>query len=119
MTEDASFERGTHFRSRGELIEALQRWHDNTDDDTIGDLRFGRAPWLSFDTSAGIVDLNADTRRTAIERMLGHPSEAEVPWQVIENNRGKVNKIVFNTSDTHEGWYAYLREPLAAPQEVS
>ena len=118
MTEGTSFVRGTHFRSRSELVAALQRWHDDTDDDTIGDLKFGRAPWLSFDTSAGIADLNADTRRTAIERML-RCSTADSPWQVIENNRGKVNKIVFDRGDTHEGWYAYLREPLAAPQEIS
>lgn len=119
MSEETTFERGTHFRSRGELIDALRRWHDDTDEDTIGDLKFGRAPWLSFDTSAGIADLNADTRRTAIERMLRSISKADAPWQVIENNRGKVNKIVFDTIDTHEGWYAYLREPLAAPQELS
>lgn len=119
MTEGASFERGAHFRGRGELVAALQRWHDDTGEDTIGDLKFGRAPWLSFNTSAGIADLNADTRRTAIERMLRHPSRNEAPWHVIENNRGKVNKVVFDTSDTHEGWYAYLREPLAAPQEIS
>lgn len=117
MTEGTSFDRGTHFRSRSELVAELQRWHDDTDDDSIGDLKFGRAPWLSFDTSAGIADLNADTRRTAIERML-RGSTAHAPWQVIENNRGKVNKIVFDTSDTHEGWYAYLRQPLAAPQEI-
>lgn len=119
MNEGATFERGTHFRSQDELVGALQRWHTDTDEETIGDLKFGRAPWLSFDTSAGIADLNADTRRTAIERMLRHPSKADASWQVIENNRGKVNKIVFDISDTHEGWYAYLREPLAAPQELS
>jgi hypothetical protein len=119
MSEGTSFERGTHFRTRSELIEALRRWHNDTDEDTIGDLKFGRAPWLSFDTPAGTADLNADTRRTAIDRMLRHPSKAGASWQVIENNRGKVNKIVFDTNDTHEGWYAYLREPLAAPQELS
>ena len=118
MTEGPSFERGTHFRSRSELVAALQRWLDDTDDDTIGDLKFGRAPWLSFDTSAGLADLNADTRRTAIERMLRR-STSHAQWRVIENNRGKVNKIVFDTSDTHEGWYAYLREPLVASQEIS
>lgn len=119
MTEGTSFDRGTHFRSRNELVDALQRWYDATDEDTIGDLKFGRAPWISFDTPAGIADLNADTRRTAIERMLRHSPRRETPWQVIENNRGRVNKIVFDTNDTHEGWYTYLREPLAAPQELS
>ncbi len=120
MPEGTTFERGTHFRSKAELIEALRRWFDDTDEDTIGDLKFGRAPWLSFETSQGPADLNADTRRTAIERMLRHSSrKPDAPWRVIENNRGNVNKIVFDTTDTHEGWYAYLREALTAPQELS
>lgn len=118
--DSAGFDKGTHFRSRKELVDALQRWHDDTDEDTIGDLSFGRAPWLSFDTPAGLADLNADTKRDAVERMLKHAQgHADAVWQVIENNRGKVNKIVFDPSGTHEGWYAYLREPLAAPQEIS
>ncbi|MDQ3533452.1 MAG: hypothetical protein M3456_14000 [Actinomycetota bacterium] len=113
---DATFEKGTHFRDRADLVDALKRWFEQTDEDTIGDLSYGRAPWLNFDSPAGLADLNADTRRTAIERMLAHARRApDAPWEVIENNRGKVNKIVFDTNDTHEGWYAYLREPLAAP----
>jgi len=116
MGQSKSFERGTHFRSRNDLVDALSRWLEDTDDDTIGDLKFGRAPWLSFDTPAGIADLNADTRRPAVERMIRH---ADAPWHVIENRRGKVNKIVFDTADSHEGWYAYLREPLDVPQELS
>jgi len=74
---------------------------------------------LEITTSVGLADLNADTRRSAIERMLAYSRRTDAPWHVIENNRGKVNKIIFDKSDTHEGWYAYLREPLAAPQEVS
>lgn len=116
----ATFERGTHFHDRSQLVEALKRWVEETDEDTIGALAFGRAPWLSFDTSAGLVDLNADTRRTAVERMLQHARrQPSATWHVIENNRGRINKVVFHPNDTHEGWYAYLRDPLAAPQELT
>lgn len=116
----ATFERGTHFHGRAQLVGALKGWVEETDEDTIGDLSFGRAPWLSFDTSAGLADLNADTRRDAVERMLQHAHrEPAATWQVIANNRGKVNKIAFDPSDTHKGWYAYLREPLATPQELT
>jgi hypothetical protein len=117
MTE-ASFERGTHFTSRAELVRALKRWVEESDVDTIGDLSFKRAPWVSFDTSAGIADVNADTRRDAIERLLRQAS-GDRPWHVIENRRGSINKIVFDLSDSHEGWYAYLRQPLGAPQEIT
>jgi hypothetical protein len=117
MTE-ASFERGTHFTSRAELVRALKRWVEESDEDTIGDLSFKRAPWISFDTSAGIADVNADTRRDAIER-LPRQASGDRPWHVIENRRGSINKIVFDLSDSHEGWYAYLRQPLGAPQEIT
>ncbi|HVL40131.1 MAG TPA: hypothetical protein VM328_12140 [Fimbriimonadaceae bacterium] len=118
MNEQTSFERGTHFQSRAQLVAALERWVTDENDETIGDLKFGRAPWISFDTSAGIADINADTRRDAIERMLRQTRDGQ-PWHVIANNRGKVNKVVFDLSDSHEGWYSYLREPLDAPQEIS
>lgn len=118
MTEQTSFERGTHFESRARLVAALERWVNEGNDETIGDLQFGRAPWISFDTSAGIADINADTRRDAIERMLRQTRDGQ-PWHVVANNRGKVNKVVFDQNDSHEGWYSYLRQPLDAPQELS
>jgi hypothetical protein len=118
MTEQTSFERGTHFQSRAQLVAALEHWVAEGNDETIGDLKFGRAPWISFDTSAGIADINADTRRDAIERMLRQTRDGQ-PWHVVANNRGKVNKVVFDQSDSHEGWYSYLRQPLDAPQELS
>jgi hypothetical protein len=118
VAQDESLEKGTHFRTRDEFVAALRRWLETTDEETIGDTeRFARAPWISFESSAGIVDLNADTNRRAVERMLGH-SAADVSWHVIENRRGKINKVAFDLNDTHEGWYAYLRQPLDAPQEI-
>lgn len=114
------FDKGTHFHSREQLVEALERWVEETTEQTVGDLSFKRAPWLSFETAAGIADLNADTRRDAVERMLGHAhSHPDDPWHVIENQQGTVNKIVFDPAgDSHEGRYAYLREPVVAPQEL-
>ena len=38
---------------------------------------------------------------------------AELPWQVIANNRGTVNKVVITDSLAEAaGWYLYLRKPL-------
>lgn len=118
MTEGNSFDRGTHFQSRAQLIAALERWVKESDDETVGDLEFKRAPWISFDSSAGIADINADTRRDAVERMLRQTREGK-PWHVIENRRGSINKVVFDPNDSHEGWYSYLRQPLDRPQEIS
>jgi hypothetical protein len=118
MSDTASFDRGTHFTRRTELVGALESWLREGDDETVGDLNFRRAPWISFDTSAGIADINADTRRDAVERMM-RQSRGKNSWHVIENRRGSVNKVVFDLNDSHEGWYAYLRQPLDRPQEIS
>ena len=116
---DGAFAKGTHSRDRTQLVKALKRWAMETDEDTIGDLSFRRAPWISFETPVGIADLNADTTRAAVERMLKHSgTHPGRPWNVIENRRGKVNKVVFNVNDTQHGWYAYLRESLAEPMEL-
>jgi hypothetical protein len=120
MLEDASvLAKGTHFRTRQELLEALEQWLQN-DEETVGDAtRFGRAPWISFETPAGIADLNADTNRRSVERMLHHAqTHPGAAWHVVENRRGKVNKVVFDLNDTHESWYAYLREPSSEPREL-
>lgn len=118
MSEGTTFERGTHFQNREQLIAALERWVKEGDEETIGELEFKRAPWISFDTSAGIADINADTRRDAIERLLRQTREGQ-PWHVVENRRGNVNKVVFDLNDSHEGWYSYLRQPLSNEQELS
>ena len=118
MSEATSFERGTHFQSQAQLVAALEHWVKEGGDETIGDLEFKRAPWVSFDTSAGIADINADTRRDAVERMLRQTRDGQ-PWHVVENRRGSVNKVVFDPNDSHEGWYSYLRKPLDVPQEIS
>lgn len=119
MTESATLAKGTYFCDRASLLEALEQWVSQTNEDTIGDPSFGRAPWISFDTTVGIADLNADTTRSAIERMLKSTRmHQQAPWQVIENRRGNINKIAFDLRDTHEGWYAYLRQPLAEPTTI-
>jgi hypothetical protein len=117
VPEQRGLPKGTHFVERSALLGALERWLETTSEKTIGDAgRFARAPWISFESSAGIVDLNADTKRSAITQMLEHVhAHPDEPWWVIANRRGSVNKVVFDRNDSHEGWYAYLRTPLSAP----
>lgn len=119
LANDVTFERGTHFTTQSEAVQALKRWFEETDEETIGDTSFARAPWINFDSPTGVVDLNADTNRRGVQRMLQQTrTNRNEPWHVIENQRGKINKVVFNLNDTHEGWYAYLREPLSAPTTI-
>lgn len=78
--------------------------------------RFASREALTFETRLGLVNVNADTTRDAIERMVRHAQRMpHAEWHVIANERGTINKVVFDPDDTHEGWYAYLRDPLTAP----
>jgi hypothetical protein len=80
--------RGTHFQTRQEMHEAIQQWFENTREETIGDAeRFGRAPWISVESSVGIVDLNADTSRRAIERTGRMPKRHLPPYVVAYKSR--------------------------------
>lgn len=107
--------KGTHFRTRSGLVSYLEAWLERSDAPTIGDVsRFPRAPWISFESSVGLVDLNADTQRPAVERMIKHErSNPTAPWHVVPNRRGRVNKVLFDLDDSATGWYAYLRSPLS------
>lgn len=114
---DGLLPKGEHFRTRSKLITRLQTWLEASDAETIGDVtRFPRAPWVSFESPVGLVDLNADTQRAAIERLLGvMRTDPSAPWHVVANRRGRVNKVLFAPDDSAPGWYAYLRQPLARP----
>ncbi len=119
MEEQRTLEKGTHFHNRAALLEALRHWLETTDDETIGDTtRFAGTPWVSFESSLGIVNINADTTRNAVARMLDYRKANSVQWSVIENSRGKVNKVIFSASDSHQGWYAYLRTPVDQPTSL-
>ncbi len=65
--------------------------------------------------------INADTKREAVREYLDDAARrgAEAPWQVVSNQRGVVNKVVF-TEDGRSvfGWYCYLvsSRPFALPR---
>lgn len=112
--------KGTHFRTRTALTSHLEEWLQRSTSPTIGDVsRFPRRPWISFESSAGLVDLNADTRRDAIERMIEYTcSNPSAAWHVVQNSRGSVNKVTFDPEDPNRGWYCYLRTPLREPTTI-
>lgn len=98
-----------------ELVQLLTRWLEVSDEETIGDVgRFARAPWVSVETELGLADLNADTRREAVAAFVEWArAEAEgAQLRVVENRRGRVNKVVFGAGPV-QGWYCYLRRPIA------
>lgn len=67
------------------------------------------------------VVLNADTKRAAVEQYLEATRREgpDLPWLVIANRRGRVNKVIFRKDGQETpGWYCYLREPLSTPGEL-
>ncbi|MEZ5174577.1 MAG: hypothetical protein R2823_00005, partial [Acidimicrobiia bacterium] len=118
---DTSLPRGAHARTGTELISLLATWLAKSSDQTIGDVsRFPRAPWISVETPLGLMDLNADTRRSAVSAFLDHVRQFEgaVELHVVANRRGRINKVVFDPAKPSPiGWYAYLR--TARPASTS
>lgn len=119
---EMSLARGTHARTGSELIAILENWAAHSDDETIGDVsRFPRTPWISVETPLGLMDLNADTRRSAVEALLEHHRRGgpSLELHVIANRRGRVNKVVFHPGvPSPTGWYAYLRDETPAPTSM-
>ena len=115
--------RGTHARDGSELVALLSAWVAQTRDETLGDAsRFGRAPWVSVETPLGLMDLNADTRRSAVEAFLERARRqgGSFELQVVANRRGRLNKVVLDpTAPPLTGWYAYLRHEVLAPTSMT
>ncbi len=115
-----SIDRGTHARTGDELLRVLGDWLDTSGDETIGDVsRFSRAPWMSVETPLGLMDLNTDTRRSAVAAFVEHARRhgPGIELHVVANQRGRVNKVVYDqTRRPPTGWYAYLRHEAPEPQ---
>ena len=106
--------RGLHTRTKTDLRLLLERWFRDTSDETIGrSPSFGGVAWvfLDFPDLPRPARLNADTTRSAVRDFLDDSSRrgAEVPWVVIANQRGPINKVVYGEDGrAAAGWYCFL-----------
>ena len=107
-----SIPRGARVASKTELANMLDEWYRKSRATTIGDSSaYGRAPWIHIDLPDGHVVLNADTGRGAVRSYLDDVRQrgAEVPWRVVANARGRINKVLYTASVRRlPGWYCYL-----------
>jgi hypothetical protein len=106
--------RGTRVTSKSELAALLDSWHRDEGESTIGEVgRFGGKAWLvlDFPDLPRRARVNADTKREAVRDYLDDVARRgpEVPWRVVPNRRGAINKVVY-TEDASDppGWYCYL-----------
>ena len=114
--------RGARVASKAELANLLDEWYRTTRAPTIGDSQtYGRAAWIHLVLTDGHVVLNADTRREAVRNYLDDVGRrgAEVPWRVVANARGSINKVLYDASRPRQpGWYCYLVGDLAAERDL-
>jgi hypothetical protein len=114
---------GTIVQSKQAFAELLDGWLHTSKAQTIGDVgSFGGRPYVHIELGDVTAVLNADTKQAAVREYLdevGRRGDAEAPWQVVANQRGRVNKIVFrDDGQPTPGWFCYLAEPLTTPGEI-
>jgi hypothetical protein len=96
--------------SINELIDLLKEWEDNSDSETIGDLR-GRnsnpTPLIWININNEIYKIHTDTTRDGIIEFLKN-HEKNNKLSIISNNRNRFNKV---TNDSNKnsipGLYFY------------
>lgn len=122
INDEGFLPRGVKVSSKQEFANLLRHWYDNSRAKTIGDVgSFGGTACIAARLGGHDVVLNADTKRSAVAAYLGHvrPLGPDLPWRVVANIRGTVNKVVFSDDPADAaGWYHYLRRPLAQPGQL-
>lgn len=75
----------------------MRRWHDEGEAETIGDVGgFGGTACITVELGDHDVVLNVDSKRRAVATYLDHVRRLgpDLPWRVVANHRGTVNKVV-------------------------
>lgn len=102
--------------SKSEFARVLRDWWNTPNEETIGTIgSYGGSPLLTLQLDGLVINLNADTSRSAVEKYLQAVDArgAESTWRVLFNNKGVANKVDFEISGPPTpGWYCYLKTPL-------
>jgi hypothetical protein len=122
IDDDGFLPRGVKVSGKREFADLLRRWHDQSRAKTIGDVgSYGGTACITVDLGGDDVVLNVDTKRGAVTTYLDHVRRLgpDLPWRVVANNRGTVNKVIFSDNPADAaGWYHYLRKALAQPGQL-
>ena len=112
--------KGARYGGRHELVAALREWLATSKEPTIGDTggAFHGQFWISAHIGGHSVRLAADTTREAVQRVVDAMRyDPNMPWRVISNQRGRVNKLVIGDR-AEPGWFAYLTKPLSVEATI-
>jgi hypothetical protein len=99
----------TFLSSKEELFNLLKCWKIISKANTIGNLakfkKNQKTVILNIGNSSYFI--NADTTVAGVLRFLENQSN-DLPWKIIESNRGNINKVTNNKNyDPIEGFYMY------------
>jgi len=63
------------------------------------------------------VFLNADSSRAALQQLVDAAAAGSLPWTVIANRSGQLNKVTFRAGERVQGFYCYTTDvqPVAGP----
>ena len=114
--------RGTRVANKTELANLLDTWFRETTEPTVGDVgSYGGRAWIIIGLADDRAQLNADTTRRAVRAYLDDVAKrgAEVPWRVVTNRDGRINKVIYRPDGSGvTGWYCYLTSEISAPRDV-
>lgn len=92
--------------------DLLRDWYDNSNEERIGDPNLrGQLAWIWVIDGTKKYHLNSDTKRVAVKEYLDliKREGSDIEWQIVLNNRGKLNKVAFGgEKQTIKGFYFYL-----------
>ncbi|MGW9416972.1 hypothetical protein ACWGRS_04835 [Cellulosimicrobium funkei] len=75
---------------------------------TLGDVGTYGGRAVIWATVRGVpVHLNADTSRAALQQLVDAADEGPLPWTVIANRAGHLNKVTFRSGERVPGFYCY------------
>ncbi|HXG85140.1 MAG TPA: hypothetical protein VNI84_14060 [Pyrinomonadaceae bacterium] len=90
----------------------LKDWFENSTEERIGDPNVrGQLAWIWVSDEAKKYHLNADTKRVAVKEYLELVKQLgnDIEWQIVLNNRGKLNKVAFGSNkQSIKGFYFYV-----------
>ncbi len=115
---------GTTCRGKAEFAQVLRDWFDHPDRETVMGRpgSYGGKPLLAVDVDGRRFHLNADTREAGVReylRAVAAVGGPDLPWQVIANNAGKVNKVaVGHPPRPLRYFYLYADDQAAEPYVV-
>lgn len=111
-------DKGTAVEGKEAFVRLLREWHAKTNEPTVGDVgTYGGSAWVYVELPGHTVVLNADTKREAVQEFLAavDAQGTDLPWPVVANRTGKVNKVLYGEAAPAKGWYCYTLDELITP----